>query len=581
MEYNLDFKTLKTENGEFAIVAVISTKDGVYNMPVPNYRFEDEESANNFINNNRMSLLSQLGIVANGSNERSTPGQKSNDSSYKPVKITVPEPDKNVEYHVLKNQEGKYYVRVTFFGSEGEIPDKSFDTLPDAEKFVIENYKNIEKLLYEKYGNGKINDGSTKVKGKGQEDVLEVTIPGQDENIKYYVVRDDIEYLNCFYICVEVLDANQKINIFKNFFNQEKAVKYIEENYDELAKKAYKKANKGVRGKNDDGEKTGKIVGTVCLIGAAGILTAALVSSCHSCAKGSGKATDPKNGVTVNITNTPNSSLNPSQTPSGTSTEDVVLIPSQAPTEAPTEEPNVLSMSDIDLLAGNVFDEYVSKNVNVKITDNGAMNGSVITSNDLIDVITILNINKLSTENYDLFSKLVSDKQPGAYFKGVDDLVANLMSLNMQKYYGEKTTEGMIWFSSMMLNDNDRKDMNSFEGLIEGIMNASLEGNKSKTQELTDNLIKILDDPTMLNRGDGFDRGLYYELSVFLNCVGKNITKKQYDRIVKIMSSKREATNVRIEKILSNVMSIGCYAIIDLVDKGRVIDSELVRIRRC
>ena len=595
MKYNLDFKPLKIENGKYAIVAIISDENNQYNMTVPNYTFDDEKSAINFINNNRMSLLREFGISINNNStslvrvgnteskekEKSTTRQRTNSSSPRATKIEVSDPDENISYHYVKGEDGKYYVRVTYLKDKAIIENKPFDTPADARNYVKENHKAIEKIIYENKGKEKINNNSKdnnkdnnkakNVPENNESNIWEVTVPEQNKDVKYYVVKSNDDYSDLYYVRVSLLDLNKDVDFPRTFFTRKGTIRYIENNYVKLEEKAYKKAGKEVsrtvvdnveevEEENQTRSNTDnkKLIGKLCIFGAGIVAGAILIGSCHSCAKGCKSATcNPTATAKVTFSPEPNA------------TDEVVNVatqaPTQTPTQAPTEVPKVLSMSDIDLLAYNVFNEYVSKNANVKNTDNGAMTGSVITADDLVDVITILNINKLSTENYDLFSRLVSDKQPDAYFKNVDYLMANLIALNMQKHYVDKTNDGLIWFSPMMINNNDKEDVSSVEALIENIMAADLKDDKNTVQELTDKLIDTLENQTMLNRGDGFDRALYFELEVLSNCAKDTMTSTQRDTIRYIKETKRISTNMSIENILSDVKSVGCYSIFSTV----------------
>lgn len=498
---------------------------------------------------------------------------------------------------------GEYDYRIVLINGTDEmlIPYISFGNKDAADKYIADHYETlVREYAKPKRKTSKSTNSSSSKAPAEKTPVMGAdntpAIPIQKENdielvlteadgTKYYVVKSNDKY-DAYYIRVSLANNGNYIgdvDFSQMYFEKNQAISYVKNNYLKLKRDALnalinnRKADRtsGTSDNNKGISKGGRIV--IYAATAAVLAGTIALASCQSC-KGKGTKNATNEDDAIFKTEIPKTNTSTKEPESNTqapvlSTPDVV------------ESSNRFSEDDINNMSQDVLDGYMKVNSSMDVINNGGLNGSKITSEDLKNVIAILNIDELSMESYDTFKEIVSNSQPDAFSNNVDFILTNLMASNMQEYAmkkydpnSDKKLSGLLWLSPMIMDETDRHDMELIEGKIERIMQEDLNGDKDKVRELAKELRNMLNSQSMKNRGNGFDRALYYELETLITCSKDSMTKDQRNNIISVKEAKRETTYVAIMNILSNIRDYGCY--LDVVDNnGMVIESTLIRTR--
>lgn len=408
-----------------------------------------------------------------------------------------------------------------------------------------------------------------------------------------HIIEFNTYFDSGFYYIEPIVDGRNKKRLSVKFLTIETLEAYLKEHREELEKK-YTPKPREPRNVQPVQESNDKKAGKIAFFGLgalAGVVTTAIIlTSCEGCkGKGTKRATSTPTAtaiitpympeepnVTESVTLIPGNISTVTETPVPTS---VPVIETPAPTKvpvtetpAPTEE--ALSGAFIENKSVELFNEYFDISSSIKgVTKENNLIGNVFTAEDFKRAITILNIDNLSLEHYDVFRELVSNKEPNALYSQNNRFMASLVAMNMDNYEVNKTTDNFILFSPLLLDENEQKDMQELEKLIIKSLNSNLEKGSSKTISSIKELKDLLSDQKMLNRSNGFNMIKWAYLEIIYNECQNKMTNNQYRFIGKHKESMRVASYQGIMNILNNTnKDYGCY-----------IETEnvLVRTRHC
>lgn len=544
--------------------------------------FDTRNDARNFIRTEHKNYEKTFvsGLTKNNGSEKKNNEPKKIVIKKTTTKVDIPNLDDRFGYNIVTRSDGKSYIEVRYLTDYEIIESMPFDTKEAARDYVLANHEKIEKTVLKNVGDTNKGTDKKEKDKKESDDIIEVTVPDQNKNVKYFVVKNFDAYCDFYFVRVHLLDLDKNIDFSRKFYDKEEVIDYIKKNHTRLAEDAVEMANnnKTVRSntnnnnESENKDKRARIIGKLCIFGAGALTAAVLIGSCHSCAKGCNTATcSPSATVRITASPKPEPTEAPVVTSSPVPTQEAIL----------TFAPIAITTDYIDEMSEDVLKGYMDSNSSFGSINNGGISGSTITASDIKNAIAILNIDELSINNYDTFRSIVSDKQPDAFLNEADYVMQNLMANNLQTYAmkkydpnSDKKLEGLLWLSPMLIDEDDRKDMQLVEEKIENIMQADLNGDRDSVETISEELRDMLNSQPMKNRGNGFDRALYHELEVVLNCANNTMTEDVYNNLASIKETERESTYVGIMNILSNVNEYGCYA-----NNGVVIDSTLVRTR--
>ena len=465
-------------------------------------------------------------------------------------------------YRIMATVEGKDYIMSGLsFGCE----DKAWEYINLHEKELIKKFKPRKKSA---------NNKKKEVKKNNKDEFYEITYPNQDSNLRFFAVKDENDLYEVYIL---IKDINYRYILENEKFSEVYyAEDYVRTNAKYLEKKANEIRNDKLLNNNyvsdnnsieceeeysqeERDTKKGGIIAIFAAGALAGITTAAiLLTSCPSGCKGKGtkNATDKNNAIVIN-TSTPR--------PTAAIDDQVTLAPSTTPyvtpaqTVMPTEVVDTITIEVLENKSNEILDSYMKINPeisNMEVVSDGQLIGYTVTSEDIERAIIILNSNSLSLNNYNVFREYVSDKNIDALYQQNEFFMCNIIALNIKNYYMDNASK-FISLSPLLLNENDRKDMEYVEELVKS-------GNVSQ-------LIDVLDNQKMLNRGNGFDKILVMYLEYINNTRQNSMSSNTRNRIRDIKSVKQESSYVGIMNMLKDAKN----------DYGCFIDSTLVRTRHC
>ena len=245
-------------------------------------------------------------------------------------------------------------------------------------------------------------------------------------------------------------------------------------------------------------------------------------------------------------------------------------------TEVPTPTPDSLTVAVIEDMAKDILTDYqnTNKNINdsIDIIEDGQLVNFQLEESDIKNAITILNVDELSQEHYPTFQELIKGKEVDGFYGRNENFMASAMMKNIQSYYQDKNTDNFIWFSPLLLNEDDKAEIAKIEGIIietlkanlgyDAILQNSNSSEKATVQELIKSFINEVDLNIVNSKNSN---GIYHIVAFYCdlleNTCQNTISEMQLASLQDIEDRFEDKAYIGTMNILNtaNTNNYGCY----------------------
>lgn len=198
---------------------------------------------------------------------------------------------------------------------------------------------------------------------------------------------------------------------------------------------------------------------------------------------------------------------------------------STKPSESTKNEPTVPSTTPVesDELTDEKFEEVAAEFG--KVINDAGIN---LETDDIVEFASIINIDKLCKDNYELAQELFGVQTKEEYLNETFKVLGQISQYNFDLYFTSDTkgtTEGFIRVSDVVSGEKEKETIKYYESLVDAMAIAANEKNADEVNRIAEEFCNSINDPTSPYSAvsDGIGLGLYSSINAMLNIVSRDV----------------------------------------------------------